>query len=305
MLRLDKLRELTLRTAPGPGRPRHLSAASGLARVGDRLYVVADDEHQLGVFSVEGSEPGELLTVLPGRLPDAKLQRKAVKADLEALTRLPAMPGFPYGALLALGSGSRPNREAGALIELDAWDVAREPAMPVSCAELYAALRARLPALNIEGMFATGEHLCLLHRGNKRDSINACIRLELPTALDALAAGSPLGAGTPWDIRTFDLGAIRGVPLCFTDGAAIPGGRFVFAAVAEDTEDNYEDGPCVGAAVGIVDADGRIDVLEQLEHCHKIEGVDAQVDGSAIRLLFVTDADDPDVPAALLAATLR
>jgi hypothetical protein len=305
MLRLDKLRELTLRTAPGPGRPRHLSAASGLVRVGDRLYVVADDELQLGVFSVNGSEPGELLTVLPGRLPDAKLQRKAAKADLEALTRLPALPGFPYGALLALGSGSKPNREMGALIELDAWDVAREPAIPVSCTELYAALRTRLPALNIEGAFTTSEHLCLLHRGNKGDSTNACIRLDLPAALDALAGGSSLGTGMPWDISTFDLGAIRGVPLCFTDGAALPGGHFVFTAVAEDTEDSYEDGPCVGAAVGIVDADGRVSVLERLEHCHKIEGVDAQLDGSAVRLLFVTDADDPDVPAVVLATTLR
>jgi hypothetical protein len=29
----------------------------------------------------------------------------------------------------------------------------------------------------------------------------------------------------------------------------------VFTAVAEDTDDNYNDGACVGAAVGIVDND--------------------------------------------------
>lgn len=304
MLRLDKLRELTLRSAPARGRPRHLSAASGLVRVGDHLYVIADDEHHLGVFPAEGNEPGWLKTVLPGHLPGEAAQRKAAKADLEALIRLPALPGYPYGALLALGSGSRPNREAGALIELDAWDEAGEPAIQVSLRRLYAALRTCLPALNVEGAFTTGEHLCLLHRGNRRDPTNACIRLPLTASLDALAEGSPLVAAEPLDFRTYDLGAIRGVPLCFTDGAALPDGRFVFTAVAEDTADNYEDGPCIGAAVGLADPDGRVCQIEQLEHCHKIEGVAARLDGGAIRLLLVTDPDDAAMPAALLAGTL-
>jgi len=188
MIRLEKLRELALRTAPAPGRPRHLSAASGLVRVEDRLYVIADDEHQLGVFSAEGSEPGTLLTVLPGRLPDGALERKAAKADLEALTRLPGMMEFPHGALFALGSGSRPNREVGALIELDAWGLAGEPAIQVNLHRLYSALRTRLPALNVEGAFTTAEHFCLLHRGNKRDTTNACIRLPLRTALEAFSS---------------------------------------------------------------------------------------------------------------------
>ena len=304
MLHLEKIRELTLRSAPGPGRPRHLSAASGLVHVGDVLYVIADDEHQLGVFSAEGSEPGSLLTVLPGRLPHATSQRKAAKADLEALTRLPALPGFPYGALLAVGSGSRPNREAGALIELDAWEVADEPAIQVSLRGLYSTLRARLPALNVEGAFTTAEHFCLLHRGNKRDSTNACIRLPLRAALEALAEGRTPGATAPLDMRTFDLGAIRGVPLCFTDGAALPDGRFVFTAVAEDTDDSYDDGPCLGAAVGLVDVDGRVCMLEHLEQCHKIEGVAARLDDGIIRLLLVTDPDDPRLPAEVLTGTL-
>jgi hypothetical protein len=44
--------------------------------------------------------------------------------------------------------------------------------------------------------------------------------------------------------------------------------------------------------------------LERLEECHKVEGVAARVDDSVIRLLLVTDADDPVVPANLFAATL-
>src|SRR5271169_2423622 len=33
--------------------------------------------------------------------------------------------------------------------------------------------------------------------------------------------------------------------------AALPDGTMVFTAVAEDTDDNYNDGACAGAAVGI------------------------------------------------------
>jgi hypothetical protein len=45
--------------------------------------------------------------------------------------------------------------------------------------------------------------------------------------------------------------------------------------------------------------------LEQLEQCHKIEGVVARLDGGIIHLLLVTDPDDPALPGAVLAGTLR
>lgn len=69
MLRLTKLRELTLPMPPQADRPRHLSAASGLVGVGEFLYVVADDENHLGVFSAAGDAgiPAVLSSVeIPG-----------------------------------------------------------------------------------------------------------------------------------------------------------------------------------------------------------------------------------------------
>ncbi len=48
------LSSLDLVEAPGPGQPAHLSAESGLVRVGKFLYVVADDEHHLGMFAATG-----------------------------------------------------------------------------------------------------------------------------------------------------------------------------------------------------------------------------------------------------------
>jgi hypothetical protein len=44
---------LLLATPGLAGRPGHLSAASGEVRLGDRLYVVADDEPAIAVFELE------------------------------------------------------------------------------------------------------------------------------------------------------------------------------------------------------------------------------------------------------------
>ena len=94
------------------------------------------------------------------------------------------------------------------------------------------------------------------------------------------------------------------MPLSFTDGASLPDGGMVFTAVAEDTEDTYNDGACLGAAIGVVARDGTLALSRALDECHKVEGVAARVDNNVIRLLLVTDADDPAIPASLFSATL-
>jgi hypothetical protein len=78
----------------------------------------------------------------------------------------------------------------------------------------------------------------------------------------------------------------------------------MFTAVAEDSESSYEDGPCVGAAVGVADGDGRVRFLKRLDANRKVEGIDAQVEGDVIRMLLVTDADEENIPACLLSAVI-
>ena len=46
-------------------------------------------------------------------------------------------------------------------------------------------------------------------------------------------------------VQLLDLGAVDGVPLSLTDGAPLPGGEWLFSAVAEDTSDSVADGACV------------------------------------------------------------
>ncbi|MEO6277397.1 MAG: hypothetical protein ABIP59_06225, partial [Roseateles sp.] len=76
-------------------------------QIGQRLFVVADDEHTLAVFDAASDSPGTLHRLFIGELPDKPKARKAAKPDLEALAQLPPFAACPHGALLALGSGSK------------------------------------------------------------------------------------------------------------------------------------------------------------------------------------------------------
>lgn len=304
MITLTKIRELDLSAAVSPGRHLHLSAASGLACVNSFLYVIADDELHLGVFRTAGSEPGHLVQLFDGALPDSKAARKKQKPDLEALTLLPPHEGYPNGALLALGSGSRSNRRTGALLGLDAQGAVHGSPRVVDLSPLLAPLDDEFAALNIEGATVSGGELRLFQRGNKRHPVNAIIRFPLAALFDMLRLSQTVPM-KPSAIDRVDLGQIDGIPFCFTDAAALPDGAMVFTAIAEDTDDAYYDGPCVGAAIGIAErSGGRLRCLHRLERPYKVEGVDARVEGDVIRLLLVTDADDAAVPAGLFSAAI-
>lgn len=303
MITLSKLRELDLAAAPAPGRPMHLSAASGLVCLDSFMYVVADDELHLGAFSATGSEPGHLIRLFEGTLPPGKKHRKKRKPDLEGLALLPPDGRYPHGALFAVGSGSRRNRRMGALLALDARGAVPGPVHVVDLAPIMRPLEQEFEALNIEGVVVSGEHLRLLQRGNKRHSTNAIISFRLSGLLDALSTGS-VAAIEPSGIAAFDLGEIDGIPLCFTDAAVLPDGSTVFTAVAEATDDSYNDGRCAGAAIGMIDSGGLLRSLDSLDSPHKVEGLHAWQDGEAIKLLLVTDADDPAIPASLYTATM-
>jgi hypothetical protein len=306
---LTLLRELTLSKAPQNDRAPHLSAASGLVRIGNRLYVVADDENHLGVFSaLDHAAPGELLRVLRGDLPDGLKKRKAVKADFEALVVLPAFSGYPHGALLALGSGSRANRMKAALISVDENGAAhRDDGRPriIDFSPLYQSLQEEFVDVNIEGAFVDGEHLSLLQRGNTASGRNARVRIGLAPLLDRIERGGDSVDSEYLDVHDFSLGHVDDVALCFTDAAMLPGGGFVFTAAAENTDDSYADGTCAGAAIGIINSNDEIHRIWAIDQSIKPEGVAARVTNAGLELLIVTDADDASQPAQLLTTTIR
>lgn len=302
MIALTKLRELTISVAASSLRPLYLSAASGLVCLNSIMYVVADDELHLGVFSTDDGEPGHLIRLFEGVLPESKAPRKRQKPDLEALALLPAFGDFPHGALLAVGSGSKRNRRRGVLLGLDSHGVIHGSPRDVDLSSILVPLKEEFPEVNIEGAVVVGDELRLFQRGNKGHADNAIVRFQLSPVLDALKTGRA-DAIKPAAINRLDLGVIEGIPFCFTDAAALPDGDMVFSAVAEDTDNAVHDGTCIGAAIGIADNNGRLRSLRRLDQPHKIEGIHARLDGNGLELLLVTDADNAEIPAMLFSAT--
>ena len=89
-----------------------------------------------------------------------------------------------------------------------------------------------------------------------------------------------------------------------TDAIALPDGRVLLSAAAEDTPNAVDDGPVVATALALVDGETVLAVAPVPEldgHVHKIEGL-ALVDvrGDEVRLLAVVDDDDPTKPSAEL-----
>jgi hypothetical protein len=277
----------------------HLGAASGLVLVGTDAYVVVDDELHLGVFDTTSRRPGRLVRLFDGVLPDGKTERKALKPDLEALCLTPPLPGAPHGALMALASGSTSQRQTGAWLPLDTTGRPVEAgATRMSLDALYAPLHGAFPDLNIEGAFVADGRLHLLQRGHAGRPDNACAVFDWGAVAAALVGHGPVPQ--PLRIDRFDLGLASGVPLCFTDATPLSNGSWLFCAVAEATASSYLDGACVGAAVGAVGADGRVQRIDALETAWKVEGIAAVGEGAGWRLTLVTDADDPETAAMML-----
>lgn len=301
MVELKKLRELTLSNTV-EGRPDHLSAGSGLVRHGDYLYVIGDDELDLGVFSLRDSGPGELVRLFEGELPTEDKVRHRYKPDLEALTTLPPFRFCPHGALLALGSGSGESRDRGFAWSLDEDGALRGFPRVVDLSDLYEFLEQHVvEELNIEGVAVAGDRLVLFQRGNPEGGgANLVVHLSLDKVMNQLTSDFAIESSELYEVREFDLGEAGGADYAFSDADSLPGGRLAFSASAEG-----EDGDCRGSVVGVIGPGGE---LEQLEHVDsesiKVEGIDAVAEGDAIHMLIVSDADATDVASPLMSATL-
>ena len=230
-LELRHLRDLDVDKPSGPGRPAHLSAASGVVRRGDFVYVIGDDELHLGVFTLSSGEPGRLLRVLEGDLPSDHEERSDEKPDLEALTLLPPFEDHPYGALLGLGSGSGPNRDRGFVCALGPDGSLAEDPREIDLHPVYELLREHVDELNVEGAAAMGDQLWLLQRGNPGPNLVA--ELSLDEVMESLRRDLRIDAHELENVRAYDLGSIDEVELTFSDATPIADRLLVFTASAE------------------------------------------------------------------------
>lgn len=303
-LKPQLLRRLTVSPQTHPRGQPHLSAASGLVCANGRVYVISDDEHHLAVFRDRRSA-GVLHRLFSGDLPQKKKARKRLKPDLETLLWLPDGGATATARLVALGSGSRPNRNTGVVVHLNSAGQPRrsQTILQFDLTPLYRPLAALLGEINIEGAMVIGDELVLLNRAVAGRCPNAAARYRLSDVL-ALIDGESREL-KPTSVRRYRLGSIDAVPLGFTDAAALPDGGWVFCAVAEDTVDSAIDGACTGSVVGIVAASGKLLAMHRLSPLAKVEGIAVRVDGGGMTVCLVTDADDPKQSSTLLLAHLR
>lgn len=295
------LRRLTVREDQHPRGLGHVSAASGLVCTHGRAYVVCDDEHHLAVFG-DAHRPGVLHRLVRGDLPSDAVARKRRKADFEALLLLDGGPGGEAPMLVALGSGSTAQRDVGVALALDAYGRPLKGRRRFTLTALYQPLRAALGEINIEGAFLQGDELVLLHRGGQGGADNAVLRLPRAQLLAALDGRGGLGPAPR--VQHFPLGALDGVPLGFTDGAALAGGGWVFCAAAEDTASSYDDGACAGGVLGVVGPAGDLVAMHRLATRHKPEGIAVRERRDGLDVCLVTDADDASQAAEMLLARL-
>jgi hypothetical protein len=280
-----------------------LSAASGLVRVADSFYVVADDELHLARFPVDGNAAGEMLRMLPGELPFEPQARKRAKPDFEALTRLPGFGRCAHGALFALGSGSTAQRHRGILLPLVTGAPAMDALRVVDLSAIHAAIEREVGAVNIEGAAVASDRLVLFQRGNKGAGVNATVAFDLDTVCASLERGDSIEADID-AVRRYDLGGIGDVPFSFSDATALDDGSILFAAIAENTIDSYADGAFAGAALGIIEPRGDVRRIVRIDKPAKVEGLHAEVRGNIAQVWLVTDADDASIPAVLYRAEL-
>ncbi len=283
---VDRLGELRL-----PGNAI-FSSGSGLASVGDSLYVAPDDQLFIGRFPADLHAEGQAVPVLSGPpLPEDTAQRKKVKPDLESLSRVPAaVSGLASDGLLTLGSGSTSARERGVLLPLDGGG---QPTV-IDLHPLYAALHGLIPGLNIEGVAVTPDVVRLVQRGDSVPSVNAVIDLDPAQFFAAVRAGRPVPAECLRSVRQVDLGSLPSstgpVPLCFTDITPAPDGGFLFSAAAEQTTNAVDDGNVLGSAIGRLNPDGSVAAQRLLDTDSKIEGIDVD---ARRQVHLVSDPDDP------------
>jgi hypothetical protein len=274
-------------------------AASAVTALGDGWLVAQDDAAHGAWVRGAGVERVRLVPSVQGHdVFSSAAGTKHLKPDLEAACTL------DDGSVLLLGSGSSPLRMRGVHVRLrDGTPEADVLDLSASYAEVARVLELAADDLNLEGVCRRGDGLRWFARGNLAAGVRSA---SVDVDLAALLTGGPRRARNP---LRYDLGAVAGVGLTVTDAVALPDGRVLASAAAEDTPNAVDDGPVVASALALLDGPQVLDVVALPE----VEGRVAKVEGLAVlsagpagaRLLAVADEDDPEAASAVLVLEVR
>ena len=277
-------------------------AASGVAPLGDGWLIAQDDATSAAWRRTDAVVPVRALPPVVGhdRFSESA-GTKHLKPDLEVAC--PAeLEGQP--AVLLLGSGSTPRRMRGALVRLVAGQpVAAAGELGPLYARVAQALGLSLEQLNLEGACRQGATMRWFNRGNLAAGVRSgSVDVPLEDLVAAVLGRCDPASVTVVQPRGYDLGEVEGVGLAVTDAVALPDGRVLVSAAAEDTPNAVDDGPVVATALALVAGEEVLAVAPIPEvdgRVHKVEGLALRrCDADGIRLLAVVDDDDPTSPSA-------
>ncbi len=272
---------------------QNIFAASGLVKIGETFYVIADDDLALGI--IEQYKEIKLVPLVAGTLPQEHKDRKKLKPDWEALVVV-SKKNIPI-ELLAVPSGSTPNRQMGSFIAFKDDGLI---STSVDFSKIYSSLLTSFPNLNIEGACFTQKCLQLFQRGNGSDAKSAVINLSLEGVLEDIRTTQILAQDRILGYKEYSLGKIGGIPLCFTDACFVNENETWFLAAAEAGASTYEDGGFAGAILGVLDDSGTVKDIFNLDIAHKPEGLSVEISDNNERIIHVvTDADSSEMPAVL------
>lgn len=281
-------------------------SASAVARFGDGWLVAQDDATSAAWLRAESVVPVRVMDAVRGlEVFSEAAGTKHLKPDVEAALALTVAGA---DAVLLLGSGATPERMRVSLVRL-------VDGLPhhhaVELAPLYRrvadVLGVAAGELNLEGACRVGDRMRWFHRGVSGGAPPASVDVDLPALVRTVLATPPVdradpGAVTVGGVLRYDLGEVDGVRLAVTDAVALPDGRVLLAAAAEDTPNTVDDGPVVGAALALVSGGellARAPLAGDDGTVHKVEGIAlCEVAPQGATLLAVVDADDPAVPSA-------
>ena len=237
------------------------------------MFVIQDDVDYIAVIDGAGEGGGGVAGFRLKSPTGGHLGRGQGKAGGELqLEAILAARDWRGEFLLAFGSGSSAAHRCIARVRIGGGDT---DLSVFETRKFYQALEEldefAGTTLNIEGValvprgMGGRDGVRLFHRANgKPRGDGARLSATCDVRLDALLAyldrckrdPSATVGFDPSNVRRYDLDQVDGVPFTFTDAAALPDGKVVYVAAAEQSEDAGIAGPCFGTSLGVIDLDG-------------------------------------------------
>lgn len=237
----------------------NLGAVSSLLNLGERIFATCDDQYTL--YEWQKGKWQNYHWPLAPELPTEASVRKKFKPDFEVLLEIDSK------TLMMFPSGSKSNRTQALQFDLDNHQFTL-----VDLSDFFSRLELRIPLINIEGGVKLQDHFILLNRGVGQNP-SSLIKVQAKTFVIETVVDINFG--------TLNGTALHGSELCLFQN------EIYALAVAEASDNSYDDGEILGSAWCKVTAEGFIQEQHFFDLKIKTEGLCRYED----QWLVATDPD--------------